>query len=185
MAGYIEFSKSVNAALAEDRGLLTATALARRIGGGATAAGVAAVLVPSEWHHTSSYFNATNYYDFESDAAELAEDQGVALEEGERLLAERIRDASRRIRAEARAAKVAAKEVAGVFIVRNISGRGRYRFVSYRVHSGTVSVRGDGWVRFPDGGRKASHHVRRVSPDADMDSQAALRRAWEAGEIVY
>lgn len=53
---------SVNAVDAYDRGLLPASKIARKIGRGVTAADVAAVLNPAEWHHTSARFNKTNFY---------------------------------------------------------------------------------------------------------------------------
>lgn len=73
MAGYCEFSKSNNAIDAENAGMLTASAIAKRIGHGATAAGVSMVMEPSEWHHTSCRYNETNYYDFAGDMEEARE----------------------------------------------------------------------------------------------------------------
>ena len=72
MSGYDGFSKSNNALDAENRGLSTAYAVAKHIGHGATAAGVKAVLKPSEWHHTSKMYNETDYFDFEVDVEEAA-----------------------------------------------------------------------------------------------------------------
>ena len=74
MAGYNGHSKSNNAIEAEHRGLMTASAVAKLIGHGATAAGVVAVLRPAEWHHTSKMYNATDYYDYEIDQENGAED---------------------------------------------------------------------------------------------------------------
>ena len=65
MAGYYGYSKSNNAVIAEENGLQTAGGIAKMIGRGATAAGVASILSPDEWHHTSKHFNRTNYYDWE------------------------------------------------------------------------------------------------------------------------
>lgn len=65
MAGYDGFSKSNNAVYAEDSGLMTASALAAEIRQwyrGVQAADITAVLTPTEWHHTSSHYNITNYY---------------------------------------------------------------------------------------------------------------------------
>jgi len=73
MAGYDGYSKSNNAIDAENAGLLTASGVARRIGHGATAAGVKAVLKRAEWHHTSKMFNATGYFDFNADLIEAIE----------------------------------------------------------------------------------------------------------------
>ena len=65
MAGYSGFSKSNNAIDAENSGLMTAGVIAKKIGKGATAAGVAEVLQRAEWHHTSLHYNCTNYYEYE------------------------------------------------------------------------------------------------------------------------
>jgi len=62
LAGYSDFSKSNNVVEAENSGLFSASKIAKIIGGGATAAGVRAVLQPVEWHHTSSWYNSTDYY---------------------------------------------------------------------------------------------------------------------------
>ena len=74
MAGYDGFSKSNNAIEAEHHGLMTASAVAKLIGHGATAAGVAAVLKPAEWHHTSKHYNATDYYDYAISREDVAEE---------------------------------------------------------------------------------------------------------------
>lgn len=69
MAGYDGYSKSNNAVQAEREGKKTASKLAawiRRRGHlykGCTAADVAATMKPCEWHHTSKFYNVTNYYD--------------------------------------------------------------------------------------------------------------------------
>lgn len=60
--------KSIRAQQAEADGRMTASALsawARRFRRfrGCTAADVAAAMAASEWHHTSKFFNNTNYYD--------------------------------------------------------------------------------------------------------------------------
>jgi len=73
MAGYDEYSKSNNAVAAEDAGLLTASQVAKRIGHGATATGVKAVLTASEWHHTSKMYNCTDYFDFDGEAWDATE----------------------------------------------------------------------------------------------------------------
>jgi len=82
MAGYADdFSKSNSAIAAENAGLMTASAVARLIGHGATAAGVKAVLEPGEWHHTSKMYNCTDYFDLDTAQEESAE-------EGRDLIAE-------------------------------------------------------------------------------------------------
>jgi len=62
LPGYSNFSKSNNAVEAENAGLFSASKIAKIIGGGATAAGVRAVLQPVEWHHTGCWYNSTDYY---------------------------------------------------------------------------------------------------------------------------
>ncbi len=62
MAGYNGFSMSNNAVDAYARGLLPASKAAREFGFKSTAA-VRACVHPSEWHHTSKEFNATDFYD--------------------------------------------------------------------------------------------------------------------------
>ena len=60
-SGYVGQSKSVRAYEAEDNDRYTATECDRLLGvrSGATKA----CLVPSEWHHTGSYYKETDYYD--------------------------------------------------------------------------------------------------------------------------
>lgn len=115
MAGYCGYSKSNNALDAEAQGKMTASALARKIGGGATAAGVAEVLEPCEWHHTSKHYNRTNYYDIESDVDALATERAsddiiagssedITLMAGIRdELYEKIREASRELKSKTKA----------------------------------------------------------------------------------
>lgn len=60
--------KSVRACAADDNGLMPATAFAKwarqwRRFRGCTATDVVASLGPSEWHHTSKFYRATNFYD--------------------------------------------------------------------------------------------------------------------------
>lgn len=69
MAGYSWLhGKSNNAVRAEDDGKMVASKFAawarqwKRFRG-CTASDVAAALIPSEWHHTSKFFNRVNYYD--------------------------------------------------------------------------------------------------------------------------
>ena len=67
--GYINFSMSERAAAAKEEGMKTASELAvqlrrrfpRRFRG-VTAASVAATVPAAEWHHTSKFYNSTNFY---------------------------------------------------------------------------------------------------------------------------
>lgn len=68
MAGYFGFSKSNNAVDAELSGLFPASVLAKKIG--VSTAAIKSLMEISEWHHTSSYYNKTNYYSLE-DAIEI------------------------------------------------------------------------------------------------------------------
>jgi len=77
MAGYDGFSMSNNARRAYDRGEAPASKIAQRIGRGATAKGVRAVLRPSSWHHTSKEFNRTDFFDIGSAAENLADECGA------------------------------------------------------------------------------------------------------------
>ena len=63
MAGYNwNEGKSNNAVYAENNGLKTATQLSKELGVSPSA--IKAMLEPTEWHHTSTYFNKTDYYRF-------------------------------------------------------------------------------------------------------------------------
>jgi hypothetical protein len=64
MAGYSGLSKSNNAICAENSGLFPASILAKKLG--VKPGAVKALLAPSEWHHTSKFFNETEYYSYES-----------------------------------------------------------------------------------------------------------------------
>lgn len=70
MAGYEGFSKSNNAVEAEERGLYPASIAAKKLGVSTEA--IKATLLPSEWHHTSSHYNVTDYYDINVDDEEMA-----------------------------------------------------------------------------------------------------------------
>ncbi len=61
MAGYEGYSKSNNALDAESEGKFPASVLAKKLGVQSQA--IKALMRPCEWHHTSSHYNATNYYD--------------------------------------------------------------------------------------------------------------------------
>lgn len=60
MSGYVEYSKSVNAVLAERDGLMTATQASKYLG--VSSAAIKHFLTPDEWHHTSKMYNETSYY---------------------------------------------------------------------------------------------------------------------------
>jgi len=68
MAGYSGYSKSNNAIDAEERGLMTASALAKKLG--VTAALIEEHCEPEEWHHSSSWYNRVNYYDLDQPSNE-------------------------------------------------------------------------------------------------------------------
>ena len=61
MAGYNGYSKSNNAVSAEHENKFPATTLAKLLKVKQEA--IKQYLNPCEWHHTSSYYNETNYYD--------------------------------------------------------------------------------------------------------------------------
>jgi len=63
--------KSARAVAAEAAGLLTASQLGRRYK--VSAAAVEHVMVPAEWHHTSKFYNATDYYNPDDVTPELVE----------------------------------------------------------------------------------------------------------------
>jgi len=63
MAGYYEYSMSNNAVDAYNAGLLPASKLAKKLK--VTTSAIKLFMSPSEWHHTSSNFNKTNFYDGE------------------------------------------------------------------------------------------------------------------------
>lgn len=69
MAGYAGYSMSNNAIAAEYRGLFVASKVAQKLRRfksfkGITASDVAEVLQAEEWHHTSKFYNRTNYYNY-------------------------------------------------------------------------------------------------------------------------
>jgi len=61
MAGYYGYSKSNNAVDAEKSKRFPASVLARKLR--VTTAAIKSLLDPCEWHHTSGWFNETDYYD--------------------------------------------------------------------------------------------------------------------------
>lgn len=68
MAGYDGFSKSNNAREAEAAGRYPATEAARRLG--VPVGAVRALLRGREWHHTSGWYNRTDYYNISDLEAE-------------------------------------------------------------------------------------------------------------------
>ena len=60
-SGYVGQSKSVRAYEAEDNDRYTATECDKLLG--VSSGATKACLVPSEWHHTGSYYKETDYYD--------------------------------------------------------------------------------------------------------------------------
>lgn len=66
MAGYSGFSKSNNAVDAESEGkmvLKNFVQYLKKFFPGVTSADVRMAVSPSEWHHTSKFYNKVNYYD--------------------------------------------------------------------------------------------------------------------------
>lgn len=60
MSGYVDYSKSVNAVEAEAGGRFPKSVLAKKYGIKTSA--IDDLLEPTEWHHTSKFYNRTNYY---------------------------------------------------------------------------------------------------------------------------
>jgi len=80
MSGYSGFSMSNNAVMAYDEGKLPASKLAKKLG--VTTAAVRSVLRPCEWHHTSSQYNSTDFFDIdEIEDSELAEMKRLSKDE--------------------------------------------------------------------------------------------------------
>jgi hypothetical protein len=71
MAGYSGYSKSNNAIRAEDQGKLTLTQFKKTYK--LETQTIEAFFKPCEWHHTSSFYNETNYYDPEEIKETFAE----------------------------------------------------------------------------------------------------------------
>jgi len=63
MAGYFEYSKSNNAIDAENNGCFPASILAKKLGVSSKA--IKELMTPCEYHHTSCWYNKTDYYDME------------------------------------------------------------------------------------------------------------------------
>lgn len=66
MAGYSGFSKSNNAVDAESEGKMVLTNFVKylkKFFPGVTSADVRMAVSPSEWHHSSKFYNEVNYYD--------------------------------------------------------------------------------------------------------------------------
>ncbi len=68
MAGYSDYSESNSSIEAKSEGRFPGSILAKRLG--VKTGAVKALLIPCEWHHTSSRFNKTDFYD-ESEALEI------------------------------------------------------------------------------------------------------------------
>jgi len=81
MAGYVDYSKSVNAVYAEREGLMTASRLAKQLGVPVATIRAAGA---DEWHHTSCHYNRTDYFNPERVAEWLATDEGRAALEAAR-----------------------------------------------------------------------------------------------------
>ena len=73
MAGYSDFSKSNNAIEAEHNGAFPATVVARMLRVPTDAVRASGT---GEWHHTSGWFNVTDYYDLEAVREWLETDEG-------------------------------------------------------------------------------------------------------------
>lgn len=71
MAGYHNFSKSNNAVEAEESGRFPATVLAKLLG--VKTGAITALMSPSEWHHTSKFYNCTHYFSKEEAEERLEE----------------------------------------------------------------------------------------------------------------
>ncbi|EDM82092.1 hypothetical protein LMED105_00055 [Limnobacter sp. MED105] len=76
-SGYVGYSKSVRAVWAEEHGEYPATECARRLRGGVTAEYIRDRFQPVSWHHTSKFFNRTDYYDFTSISLFLQSEEGI------------------------------------------------------------------------------------------------------------
>lgn len=76
MAGYFDFSKSNNAVIAENEGLMVASDLAKKLKRflkGIDATIVNDVIPEREWHHTSKFYNQCNYYSYDDALEYLSE----------------------------------------------------------------------------------------------------------------
>lgn len=63
MAGYFEYSKSNNAIDEENNGGFPASILAKKLGVSSKA--IKELMIPYAYHHTSCWYNKTDYYDME------------------------------------------------------------------------------------------------------------------------
>lgn len=75
MSGYNGFSKSNNACDAEANGRFPASECAKRLN---VPIEFVRAQGASEWHHTSKYFNCTDYYDLDAIREHLETDEGRA-----------------------------------------------------------------------------------------------------------
>ena len=130
---YIDYSQSENAARAKRSGRYPASLLVKRIKPyfrGLTTADVKAVFKPSEWHHTSCRYNATDFYDF-LDLAEI---------ENRRALRNAI--AARKLNTEAEK-----KTIAGTVEWLEWSGSKRHPISTKRTFTGDITFKGR-WAYF-------------------------------------
>lgn len=134
---YIDFSESVNASSARDRGLQPKSRIPQ----------VPNELIerfcrPSEWHHTSSQYNETDFYDVDEVLATfgIAGDPADADEEAVRSLAEfKKREKPRE------------QSYTGRVGYLDLAGSGRWAHYRECVFVGPFTVKGN-WIRF--GGRR-------------------------------
>jgi hypothetical protein len=81
--GYVGYSKSYNAVVAEQQGLMTASAAAKALKVSTEA--IRKCMEPVEWHHTSCKYNVTYYYDCRPILAALNGQRCWTDEDGEVL----------------------------------------------------------------------------------------------------
>jgi hypothetical protein len=79
--GYVGYSKSYNAVVAEQQGLMTASAAAKALKVSTEA--IRKCMEPAEWHHTSCHYNVTYYYDCRPILAALSGQRCWMDEDGE------------------------------------------------------------------------------------------------------
>jgi len=83
MSGYCDYSKSNNAINAEQDGKFPASIIARKLG--VETGAVKEILTPCEWHHTSSWYNSTDYYDLEDAEEKLSELKAFKSDKTEKI----------------------------------------------------------------------------------------------------
>lgn len=154
-----DYSMSTNAAQARDDKKFPATEIAALLGRSATAAGVKSVLTSSEWHHTSSRYNETFFYDIDDARDRLDE----------------IIAASKKIEAEKKA--VPETRETGIFLFEEWGGSRRYPVKRIEMCEGEIVTKGN-WITLPNGSRKRADKVRALRGVHDLSSYAARDRAW-------